>query len=252
MECKLSATTHASLVKGGIPLVLALGTMLCVDFAAHKPPSYAKDVLPIATANLAADLIIICVAFYSPLVPESSHLVRWYQTYGLSAVIADTFIGIIYMLISYEIAQAVDPDMRLSVYGFLSIGVQWIGDLLFAAVFLIAPRGSNVVLDMFKDYAREAQLGALLGDSFLVAVAVLLAAALATVNDPRYVVYALLVEIYLVPYAVHARGWPRTASSSPTKHLSASKSRLRSSIAPKAPALSGPPHRPPHSLGGLR
>ena len=218
----LSSTTRNSLVRGGIPLLIAIGVMLAIDYGPRSPPAYAADVLSIATANVGADLLIVAVAFYSGIVSQTSLLLEWYTQYGLSAMIADTFVGILYMLIAYEIAQVVDADMRLSTYGFLAVAVQWVGDLLFAGLFVAVPRGRNVVFDLFKDYAREAQLGALLGDSFLVVVAVVYAAALTRASE-RHVVYVLLVQLYLVPYLVHARR-PRA-------------------VAPPPPSLGAPPPR---------
>ena len=112
------------------------------------------------------------------------------------------------MIIAHEISQAVDSSaLRLSTYGFLSLGVQWTGDLLFAGVFLGVPRGRNAVLDLFQEYAYEAQLGALLGDSFLVIVAVLYASLLTMASD-RHIVYVLLFQVYLVPYLVHSKKMP--------------------------------------------
>jgi hypothetical protein len=244
----ISPTTRASLLKGGVPLLIAVGVLLCVDFAWSSPPAYAEDVLSIATANLGADLLIILAAFYSGIVPKSSLLLTWYRTYGLSAMLADTLIGVLYMLVAVEVAEAVDHDVRLTTYGAIAVGVQWVGDLGFALLFTVVPRGRNAVFDVFKDYAQEAQLGALLGDSFLVVVAVLYASALASVEDVRHVVYVLIAQLYLVPYVVHAKGGPGVATDQHLARPSAANGTpdaRRPADASMTPTAPQPPPAPP-------
>ena len=195
---------RASLIKGGIPLLLSLLLLVGVDQAPNaSPPSRLVDIV---TANLYADLLIIGVAFYSGLVPPSSTLCQWYTGYALSAVIADTGIGVIYLLVAHEVADAAfSTPIRLVWFGLLAIGVQWVGDLLFYLLFrVVVPEGSNSMLDHFRSYGEEAGLGALLGDSFLVVVATLLGA-LFRMWEERYVGYALILAVYVVPFLVHAR-----------------------------------------------
>lgn len=189
-----------SLVKGGIPVVLTTALLVGVDRASDaRIPSRLLDIV---TANVAADWLILCVTFYSGLIPQTSKLVLWYTRYRLSAVVMDTLIGVIYMGIAYELTRALSTDSLLH-FGLLAVAVQWIGDLLFAAVFLSVPTRFNAVLDFFKGYAEEAQLGALLGDTFLVNVAVLLSSLLETFDNPRYVAYVLVLLCYEIPYLVH-------------------------------------------------
>ena len=189
-----------SLIKGGIPVVLSTVLLVCVD---RVPDARVPTrLLDIVTANLAADALILGVTFYSGLIPQTSKLVQWYTRFRLSAVLMDTLIGIIYMASAYELMRAFSSDSLLH-FGLLSIAVQWVGDLTFAAVFLTVPTRFNAVLDFFKEYAREAQLGALLGDTFLVNVAVLLSSLFQTFHDPRYVVYVLIVLAYEIQFLVH-------------------------------------------------
>jgi hypothetical protein len=189
-----------SLIKGGIPVGLSLLLLVCIDQFTEAP--VPERLLDIVAANLTADLLIISVAFYSGLVRSTSLLLTWYTQYGLSAVLMDTLIGVIYMSIGFEILQTLQ-DRRLVYFGLISVAVQWVGDLLFYVFFRLVPPRKNAVLDFFKAYAAEAQLGALLGDTFLVVFAVLLSSALALVRTERYVVYVLVVAAYAVPYVVH-------------------------------------------------
>lgn len=189
-----------SIIKGGIPVLLSTILLICVDqFTSATIPSRLLDIV---VANLFADLLIICVAFYSCIVPKKSKLLYWYTKYGLSAVLMDTLIGVIYMVSAYELIQVLSTD-RLLYFGLLSIAIQWIGDLAFAILIFGTPPHKNAIIDFFKDYAREAQLGALLGDTFLINVGVLFSSLLELISNTRYVVYILILISYFIPYVVH-------------------------------------------------
>lgn len=196
-----------SLIKGGIPFLLSLCVVFGIDFGtdAVRPVS----LLAITTANLAADALIIFVGFYSGIVWEKSNVLTWYDTYGLSAVLADTLIGIIYMCIAHEISEGIALGANaLTYFTLLALATQWVGDILFYAIFTIVPKGKNYVFDRFKLYAHEAGLGALLGDSFLVVVASLVASGLEELSNQRHVLYVLIGVAYLIPYLVHTRSYP--------------------------------------------
>lgn len=191
-----------SLIKGGIPVVLSASLLVAVDVTTDAAiPARLLDIL---VANLWADFLIICVAFYSGIVDARSNLLFWYTKYGLSAVVMDTLIGVIYMAASYEIMRATSTTSLL-VFGLTAIAAQWVGDLLFYVFFSLVPVGKNAVIDLFKEYAQEARLGALLGDTFLVIVAVLLSSLFHEIEDERHVAYILVAVSYLLPYVVHTQ-----------------------------------------------
>ena len=189
-----------SLIKGGIPVFLSATLLICVDQFTNA--SIPERLLDIVVANATADLLIISVAFYSGLVRANSQLLIWYTKYGLSAIMMDTLVGILYMVAAYETVQVLH-DQRLVYFGLLSVAIQWGGDLLFYALFRSIPHRKNAIMDLFKLYAAEAQLGALFGDTFLVIVAVLLSSLLALIRNERSVIYIFMGVLYLLPFAVH-------------------------------------------------
>jgi hypothetical protein len=191
-----------SLIKGGIPVTLSMILLICINY--YTNAAIPVRLLDIFVSNLCADFLIICVGFYSGLVSSRSNLLVWYTKYGLSAIIMDTLIGVIYMVGAYEIVQRISSS-DLVTFGLISIGLQWLGDLLFYVFFSLVPTRKNAIIDLFKDYAKEARLGALLGDTFLVIVAVLLSSLFNEIQNERYVVYVLIVVSYLLPYVVHTR-----------------------------------------------
>ena len=189
-----------SLLKGGIPVAVALLLLVLVDLSTDAP--IPTRLLDIVTANVTADLLIVSVAFYSGIVRSNSLLLKWYTKYGLSAALMDTLIGVIYMCIAFELVQLLE-EPRLVYFGLISVATQLMGDLLCYLFFSAVPPRKNAVLDFFKAYAAEAKLGALLGDTFLVIFAVLFSSALALIRTERYVTYVLIVAVYLLPYVLH-------------------------------------------------
>ena len=165
-----------------------------------------SEYLPIFTANLFADILIIFITF-SGIMYNIKTIVDWYKKYRLSAVIADTFIGILYILLSRYLVYKYDMvNVKNSLFKFtlLAIGVQIVFDLLFYILFSIIPIGQNHMLDFFKKYADEVGYGALLGDTALVVVGVVISAFLKD-KSFDYNMVAALLSIYLVPYFIYMK-----------------------------------------------
>ena len=161
------------------------------------------EYIPILTANIYADLLIILITFLG-IAFKSDYLVEWYKKYRLSAMIADILIGVLYMLLARYLIYLFRLDVSLTGFALIAVTIQIVFDLLFYGFFQSVPRGVNLVLDFFKDYAKEVGTGALIGDAFLVIFAVLLSAILNTQSFDFNIV-ALIVAVYLVPYILYMK-----------------------------------------------
>lgn len=158
------------------------------------------EYIPIITSNIIADLIIIFITF-SGMLYVSKPLLDWYKKYRLSAMIADILIGVIYLLIARYIAYYFRLNLSLFQFGVLAVGVQIFFDFLFYLLFSVIPVGQNDMLDLFKKYAKDVSYNALLGDSILVLLGVIISAWLKT-KSFDYNMMALLISSYLVPYII--------------------------------------------------
>ena len=190
-------------------IILSIGfliTYLLNEFTNLKPLiniNDSKEILPIFTANLFADCLIIYVTF-SAIIGRGKPwqiLTKWYKKYRLSAVIADTTIGIIYLLIARYVANIIDFNFNLLTFAILAVIIQIAFDFLFYLFFSIIPKNSNDMLDLFKLWGKYAKLDALWGDSILIIVGVILSAYLNqfTFQDNIFIAF---VMIYLVPYFI--------------------------------------------------
>lgn len=192
-------------MKSVIILILSLVFTFMIEKKTNLKPtinfSDKSEYIPIITSNIYADLLIVFLTF-STILYNSKTLTSWYKKYRLSAMIADILIGILYILLARYIVHKYKLKVNLFTFTLLAILVQTILDYAFYLFFTSVPKGHNDMLDFFKNYAKEVKHNALLGDSILIVVGVVLSAYLNTKSFDFNIV-SLLIAIYLVPYIIY-------------------------------------------------
>jgi hypothetical protein len=161
------------------------------------------EYIPIITANIYADLFIIFVTF-AKIYIKIKTLEEWYKKYRLSAMIADILIGVLYILLGRYLVYKSDIKIGLTAFAGICVFIQIIFDFLFYIFFTAIPKGSNDMLDFFKGYSKEIGASALLGDSFLVIMAVIISALLNQSSYDTNIVF-LIMSIYLTPYFIYMK-----------------------------------------------
>jgi hypothetical protein len=162
-----------------------------------------SELLPIVTANLWVDLVIIFIAM-SGIIFTGKTLKLWYKKYRLSAIIADMFSIILGMILLRYIVYKLNIKVNLFTFILLGIGLCIIHDILFYLLFKNIPRGSNNMLDFFKDYAKDLGSTAIIGDVILVINAIILSALLNTKSKKTNII-TLFIGIYLIPYIIYMK-----------------------------------------------
>jgi len=191
--------------------LLIVGAFFLITFLIEKTTNLKPTInynnkfeyIPIITANIYADLFIIFITFAKIYVNIKS-LEGWYKKYRLSAMIADILIGVLYILLGRYVVYKMGLKIGLTAFTALCVAIQIFFDFLFFIFFTIIPKGSNDMLDFFKGYSKEAGASALLGDSFLVILAVIISALL---NQSSYDtnIVLLILSIYLAPYFIYMK-----------------------------------------------
>jgi hypothetical protein len=175
------------------------------QFANISVFSHTGDYLPILTAALIVDMAVISMAIGGVIRVKS--LNDWYIRFGFLAVVADVLSIVIGVVIARFLYTTFWASAGLSysilVFLVLTCGVQLVHDVLFAAFFNRVPRGRSQMLDVFKDYAKEAGPAILAADSGMMISTVLLATLLASVSTNTTVV-VLIVACYILPYLVYS------------------------------------------------
>jgi len=158
-----------------------------------------EDYLPILVGVLTVETFVI---FFTFATSRSKVLQYWYQTYGLSAVMADVLIVVIGIIIARFIYPLFFSVFSIWKFIGLALFIQILHDILFYNFFSLIPRGYNGMLDTFKNYAREVGAYAILGDSLIIIFSCLVASYSATYNLNINIIFFIL-SAYFVPYLIY-------------------------------------------------
>jgi len=192
------------MIKGVFILICAFAICYIIDKGLKLKPTinYTNkfEYVPILTANIYADLLIIFITL-GGFIYKSKTLEEWYKKYRLSASIADTLIGVLYILLARFIVFTMNIKLSLTSFALLAVIIQVIFDFMFYIFFTNIPLGSNHILDFFKGYAKDVKEGAIIGDSVLVIFAVVLSSFLNLQSFDVNIVM-LIISIYLIPYFI--------------------------------------------------
>lgn len=192
------------MIKNLLILFSAFALTYIIDkFTKVKPTiNYSNkfEYVPILTANIYADLLIIFITL-GGFIYKSKTLEQWYKKYRLSASIADILIGVLYIIFARYIVFTMNIKPSLTSFALLAVFIQVIFDFLFYMFFTSVPSGTNHMLDFFKGYAKDVKEGAIIGDSILVIFAVVLSAFLNLQSFDVNIVM-LITSIYLIPYFI--------------------------------------------------
>ena len=161
------------------------------------------DYLPLLNGAVSSELIILFILYYTPYF-NSNYLKKWYETYRLSAVLADVFI----LMIGFIITRYIYSRLKLkwNIFKFLGIllVVQIVHDYIFYLFFNSITKNSNKMLDLFKYYANEVSYNAILSDSFMIIMAGIIGYYLSDLNlNSNIIIFIFL--IYLLPYLLHSK-----------------------------------------------
>ena len=159
-----------------------------------------SDYLPILNAVIITDLIGIILSNNDFI--KSQNLKKWYSTFNLSAVLADVLIIFIVLIATRYFYNIFFDEFSIIKFIILAVSLQIIHDILFYFMIIIIPKGSNKMIDVFKDYADEISQYAILGDSSMMISSALIASFLVN-KDNNTNIILLIVLLYLIPYFIY-------------------------------------------------
>ena len=167
------------------------------------------DLIYILIAVLIVDVAVIFLVRYSPEM-FGSILNKWYDVFGMNAVIMDVgiiFVGFLvarYIYTSY--VKEKFADGKWCPYKFVAtlVGVQVVHDLLFYyGIINQVPRGHNSVIDTFKDYS-VAGPKIIAGDAVMMVASAGIAMLLK--SQPAHIVASVAsLFAYAVPYILYTK-----------------------------------------------
>jgi hypothetical protein len=159
------------------------------------------DYLSILNGALITDLCVIFLLIFGAI--KSKVLVEWYRKYNLSAVIADVLIIVIGIIMArFAYPYVFGETFSLIKFIVLAVVIQILHDILFYYMFKLVPRGKNMMLDTFKDYANEVGFKAVLSDSLMIISTCLLSSYFTSLNLNTNIII-LILSVYILPYAIY-------------------------------------------------
>ena len=159
-----------------------------------------KDYLPLLNAVLITDLIGIILL--NTGIMKIRTLKEWYNKYTISAVIADVLIIMIVLLIANNIYHYIFKEFSIIKFIIIALIIQIIHDILFYLLITAIPRGTNQMIDTFKDYANEISYFAIIGDSIMIISACLICYYLINLEINTNIII-LIISLYIMPYLLY-------------------------------------------------
>jgi len=126
---------------------------------------------------------------------------KWYEKFGIVAVISDCLIIVLGILIAQFLVPTADT---LTLAG-IAIVIQLVHDILFYYIVILGvPRGQNSIVDLFKDYAVENSWKILVADSAMIGSTVLLAGYLSSLKT-SHTAFIGLLGVYALTYIIYTK-----------------------------------------------
>jgi uncharacterized protein YacL len=159
-----------------------------------------NDYLPLFNGALITELIMLFL--FNNKMFKSKTLKEWYTKFNLSAILADVFILVIGFIIVRLIYSSIFSTFSILKFILLLVIVQTIHDILFYFLVINIKRGSNKMIDTFKDYIKEHNASILFADSLLIISGGLFSSYIANYSL-SFNIGLLIILIYLIPFFLY-------------------------------------------------
>jgi uncharacterized protein YacL len=159
-----------------------------------------NDYLYILNAAIIVDLIVIYLSNINYI--KSVSLKKWYRLFGLSAFIADVFSIIIGIILARFFYSMIFKKYYLILFIILAVIIQLIHDLLFYKLFSLVKKGTNKMLDVFKEYANEMSYKILIADAEMIISTCIISSILANFSI-NINIFLFIILFYLSQYFIY-------------------------------------------------
>jgi len=160
-----------------------------------------SDYISILNGVLITDLIVIFLLLNKFI--RSTVLKTWYDDFSLGAVIADVLIIVIGIIIARFLYPYIFNTYSLLNFIGLAVCIQIIHDILFYIFVSSVTRGRSKIIDVFKDYGKENSFKAIIADSTMMILSILITSYLKS-KTLNINIIVLIISIYLVPYFIYS------------------------------------------------
>lgn len=163
------------------------------------------------TSALVIELIMIGLFRLSKTRLAGVLINKWYDTYGLDALLLDTLSVVIGFVLAGGLYGFIFSEFNVFYFLLVVLAVQITHDYLFYRyVITPIPKGHNKVIDTMKEYAEGVKADAILGDSLMYIMAVPVASLLLSVANsseagPSFLLGVAIFVSYPLMYLLYTR-----------------------------------------------
>ena len=159
-----------------------------------------NDYLYILNAAIIVDLIVIYLLHINYI--KSVSLKKWYRLFGLSAFIADVFSIVIGLILARFFYKMIFKHFHLILFIILAVIIQLLHDLSFYQLFSSVKKGTNQMLDVFKEYAKEMSFKILIADAEMIISTCIIASLLANFSI-NINIFLFIILFYISQYFIY-------------------------------------------------
>lgn len=179
-----------------------------MEFADLTKTFEPQTLTSFVVAALVVEVIMLTIFRLTKSELAGKDINKWYDVYGLDAILLDTLIVIIGFVVVSMLYPIIFSEWNIVYFLILMLVVQIIHDYLFWRYVIVPiPQGHNRVIDTLKVYAENVKGGAIIGDSIMyilgVPIASLLLGADLSVTKlltiGMFVLYPIMYLLYTQP-----------------------------------------------------
>jgi len=159
-----------------------------------------NDYLYILNAAIIVDIIVIYLSNINYIKCKS--LKKWYRIFGLSACIADVLSSMIGVILARLFYYLVFRQYNLLLFIILAVFIQLVHDISFYIFFSSVRKGSNQMLDLFKEYAEEMSYKILIADAEIIIFTCIFASLFANFSISLNI-FLFIIFFYLAQYFIY-------------------------------------------------
>jgi uncharacterized protein YacL len=155
--------------------------------------------MDISRLTAAALVVEFWVIYIFKVLGTGKSIKLWYDKFGSIAVLSD----VTSVMIGIMIAHFFAPSATGATLAMYSVVVQVIHDVLYYVLLVVPiPRGTNAVIDLMKDYAKEVSWGPIVADSGIMVSTVGMYTLLKG-QPTKHIAFIILAALYSITYVVY-------------------------------------------------
>jgi len=156
--------------------------------------------LELITGALITDMIIMIGYFNGIFSPVLS---KWYQSFGLGAVISDVTVIVLCIAISFFLYPYLFSKFNLFKFTGLAVAIQIVHDFIFGYIISNIDTGKSPIFSVFKSYIKDGGYYIILADSFMIVSTIMIMKFLERFSKDTNI-FIFILSLYILTYILYS------------------------------------------------